>query len=606
MSCTKDEISKSRDEQIGPKSITTRSNIMLPILEEYAPGVEKETILLRNGMTVKKLDSLYIYQGDMILSKEQVDELNNPTARGAIINLARHEWPNHTVYYSFEPGFEFVQEAYEAMTTYHLFTNIIFLPATEIQANKVRFFHGNEPGAYSFVGMQGGVQDIKIGREYWFNAKGTIMHELGHAIGLIHEQSKADRDNYINVNYNNIKTDSRGNFDITPNQAYLYGFDFESIMLYGSFSGYEIDSKTPSLTKKDGSTWTAQRRYFSLTDQMMLRYKYPDNEGSVRIFQIHAHETNGAGIEIADINNNGKADMVVAYTDVYTKTSSTFERALAYVVLYDMDQHGNPTSVGGPYGLSNILNDSNENFGVSVSAADLNNNGYQDLIFMYGRGAQNTPKTLTYRVAFDVGMNGLGTYGNLSNEMSFPGLGYVYNGIGIDTYDFNNNGKPDLIFTAYDDAIGGNTFRYQIAYDLDENGNVKGGVSARAEISGIGDLAQGAGITVGDIDKNGKPDLLFMCIDSPTGLNNVRYAILWNVNSSGQSSTAAQYYFLEKPFMNIGYEHQGGDCALYDINKDGILDCFFMGIDNPSGANTILYMTGLNINTSGKFTSWKN
>lgn len=65
----------------------------------------------------------------------------------------------------------------------------------------------------------------------------TILHEMGHTIGLFHEMIRSDRDTYVDVMYNNIIKGSRLNFDPPPdNTENLTLYDYASIMHYIPFA----------------------------------------------------------------------------------------------------------------------------------------------------------------------------------------------------------------------------------------------------------------------------------------------------------------------------------------------------------------------------------
>ena len=55
---------------------------------------------------------------------------------------------------------------------------------------------------WSYIGRVSGPQDISIGRgcEY----KGIVMHEIFHALGRWHEQSRPDRERFVRINDDNI------------------------------------------------------------------------------------------------------------------------------------------------------------------------------------------------------------------------------------------------------------------------------------------------------------------------------------------------------------------------------------------------------------------
>ena len=67
---------------------------------------------------------------------------------------------------------------------------------------------------------------------------GTILHEMGHIVGLWHEQARADRGTYVDVHYGNVIKGSWSNFEAPPNnfQNTTTYYDYASLMEYPPFA----------------------------------------------------------------------------------------------------------------------------------------------------------------------------------------------------------------------------------------------------------------------------------------------------------------------------------------------------------------------------------
>ncbi|MCP4180685.1 MAG: hypothetical protein GY756_23230, partial [bacterium] len=67
-----------------------------------------------------------------------------------------------------------------------------------------------------------------------------ITHELGHCLGLLHEHQRSDRDDFISVLWENIRTESAGQYgliDSTLINEEDYNYDYRSIMHYSQYTG---------------------------------------------------------------------------------------------------------------------------------------------------------------------------------------------------------------------------------------------------------------------------------------------------------------------------------------------------------------------------------
>lgn len=103
-------------------------------------------------------------------------------------------------------------------------------------------------GCWSFVGDFKTGQNLSIGERC--DTKAIVEHELLHALGFYHEQSRADRDDYVRIWWDQIQEGMEHNFNkyeddfITDlNTAY----DYESIMHYRPKS-FNINDSIPTIT----------------------------------------------------------------------------------------------------------------------------------------------------------------------------------------------------------------------------------------------------------------------------------------------------------------------------------------------------------------------
>ncbi|EPB73618.1 astacin [Ancylostoma ceylanicum] len=68
---------------------------------------------------------------------------------------------------------------------------------------------------------------------------GIVTHEIGHALGFYHTQSRYDRDDYVDIEFSNISPDMQYNFaKRTPLTEYHFGqkYDYGSVMQYNACS----------------------------------------------------------------------------------------------------------------------------------------------------------------------------------------------------------------------------------------------------------------------------------------------------------------------------------------------------------------------------------
>ncbi len=322
---------------------------------------------------------------------------------------------------------------------------------------------------------------------------------------------------------------------------------------------------------------------------------YPSTTGTRQVSGL-GHINQGAGVAIGDIDKNGRPDMILMGID-NPKGKNNFW----YKVLYDIDENGYYSKESS---ILSISAEGWENSGGDIALCDLNNNGILDMVLLCTDKPTTAGRAYRwYYVAYDLKPDG--HYNSLSSLNTICELGFFYDGAGIDICDINKNGTPDLLMMVYDAPEGENSFRYQIAFDLQSNGNYLS-LSPVYEVPGLGHDGDGAGVAVGDIDNNGTLDILFMALDAPSGKDKFVYEILPDIDKYGNSYAKPIYTPRFPDSLSPCDTGQGAACCLYDLDNNGFLDAIFVAIENIKGkSNSWKYVTGHNLNKQGVPMCWR-
>jgi len=226
-----------------------------------------------------------LFEGDIVLNDHQkLAVLGLDKAVEALDderNLRKNPnylWPNSVIPYKFTEGdytakeVEYIEKWLAELSTVSC---VKFVPWTD-QRDFVRIYSGS--GCFSNVGRQSLEQTLSLTR--YVNAttghcifRSIVVHEFLHAAGFWHEHTRLDRDDYLNIFWDNVDPKQMHNFNkVNTKFAQTIGkYDYVSVMQYSATSFSKNGKAT--MARKDGGTQLGPDATGTVTSQDIDKLK---------------------------------------------------------------------------------------------------------------------------------------------------------------------------------------------------------------------------------------------------------------------------------------------------------------------------------------------
>ncbi|NIF04110.1 hypothetical protein F3J23_01545 [Chryseobacterium sp. Tr-659] len=246
--------------------------------EEISGEAQKESAQIENlkkgelnGQSImyERKNGMNFFQGDIVLSDKQLSEGNTAEKGGASFS----RWPGGKIYYTVASNMGSINanKITTAVNEYNSKTNTQWIPRTN-QSNYVEFIFGSSSGSdgWAHIGYQGGKQTVSLDQ---YISVGSVIHEMGHTVGLYHEHTRKDRDQYVMILWDNIQSGQAYNFNIYNSGTDIGPFNINSVMMYWPTS-YSKNG-LPTIKRANNTSFTYNRTGFTTGDINTINAMYP-------------------------------------------------------------------------------------------------------------------------------------------------------------------------------------------------------------------------------------------------------------------------------------------------------------------------------------------
>jgi hypothetical protein len=165
-----------------------------------------------------------------------------------------------------------------------------------------------------------------------------------------------------------------------------------------------------------------------------------------------------------------------------------------------------------------------------------------------------------------------------------------------------NTEAHDLVVLYVDNPGGPNTLYYRIGWNMNAEG-IPTSWSPRKQVPfPVADVVQGADIAVGDLDGDGRPELLVLYATASYPRSRLFYRIGWGLDETGDVVNGWSFHELTPSGDHGGLyveTVQSVGVAMVDMNKDGMPDLVMLTLESRAEGSVLNYWIGRQLNGRG-------